>query len=218
MGYHGETNAKGERHGLGQFTFPPGACFTYTGQWVHGYMQGPGVLRVNGPACNSYSTIECHFTASGEINGHGTRTWYESDIPVKVYRGEFRCGESDGSGELYSQTESYLGEFSRNAFHGRGKRRVSTTKVDDVTAWENENVECITLEGEWRNHKLHGQGKEVNPDGHIFVGTFSDGLRCQGEGQWSGGGCYSGTWNGYMRHGTGEYKCAQSGITYAGQW
>lgn len=218
MSYHGKTNAKGERHGLGQFTFPPGACFTYTGQWAQGHMQGPGVLRVNGPASNSYSTIDCQFAESGEINGYGTRTWYESDVPVKVYRGEFRGGESDGSGQIYSRTESYVGEFARNAFHGHGTRRVATTKVDDITAWENGKVDCIILEGAWRNHKLHGPGKEINPNGNTFVGTFSDGLRCQGEGRWSGGGYYSGNWHGYMRHGTGEYICAQSGIKYVGQW
>ncbi|KAJ8609120.1 hypothetical protein CTAYLR_006065 [Chrysophaeum taylorii] len=214
-GYRGRTNSRGERHGDGCYTFP-GGTFVYSGEWQHGHMEGRGSLTVFGPL-DTHSTIEGEFEG-GEIRGQGTRTWYEQGIPVKQYRGEFDLGEASGKGEFMSATEHYAGGFLANLYEGQGTKMIGDVGASFMSAWYGGDIECARLDGEWRRNKLHGRGSEKRPDGHSFNGTFVDGVRRQGDATWLGGAVYSGEWDGEDRNGRGEYRCAQSGVCYHGNW
>lgn len=216
MVYTGETNARGERHGNGSCTFD-GACFHYQGEWVRGLMHGSGTFRVEGSS-SQHSVIEGKVFEAGEINGHGSRTWFVNDRAVKRYDGEFRCGEARGRGSLYSSSECYDGEFAGNTYDGQGVKRLSSVGDDFVTDWQAKGDDCHRLEGAWRRGRLDGPGREVRPDGHTFSGSFEAGRRQHGEATWSDGSSYVGEWNGDQRHGQGEYFEARSGVRYVGLW
>jgi hypothetical protein len=78
----------------------------------------------------------------------------------------------------------------------------------------------MAYEGEWRDSKMHGQGKITfpPPDGGVYEGEFRDNHRHgKGKRTFAGGGWYEGEWCNDKRHGQGTYVHC-NGEARTGEW
>lgn len=105
--------------------------------------------------------------------------------------------------KLLSNGDLYLGGFSGNAPHGRGKY-----------LW----TDGCMYEGDWRRGKATGKGKFSWPSGATFEGEFKAG-RMEGFGTFIGadGDTYRGSWIADRKHGFG-CKSYVNGDFYEGEW
>jgi hypothetical protein len=177
----------------------PDCFYKYSGNWNNGVKDGKGVFTLR-----DYSVYEGDFL-NGEITGSGTRTYADGT----VYVGGWLDGEKAGYGvETASDGQVYKGTWAGNRREGKG-----------LVTWK--NGDC--MEGVFSNHKMNGEGRRVK-DGCEYEGGFVDGTPDgQGQGTYrdkEGGtlGAYSGSWQQGQRSGQGEFRDANAGIVYAGEF
>lgn len=105
--------------------------------------------------------------------------------------------------KLLQNGDLYVGGFSRNVPHGRGKY-----------LW----ADGCMYEGEWRRGRASGKGKFSWTSGATFEGEFKGG-RMEGFGTFIGadGDSYCGSWIADQKHG-GGCKSFVNGDFYEGQW
>ncbi|XP_040885363.1 radial spoke head 10 homolog B [Toxotes jaculatrix] len=128
---------------------------------------------------------------------------------------------------------------------GRDKRKLlsdSGTLDDTYELPALFNLIIQRYEGETSEGQFHGEGVACFEGGHLYKGMFTKGLldghgvfTCTGglkyEGEfvcskpmgqgsitWPNGSSYKGDVYQGIRHGTGTYNCAKSGVLYRGQW
>ena len=77
----------------------------------------------------------------------------------------------------------------------------------------------VVYEGEWRDGKLHGQGKLTSLSGEVvYEGECQDGKRHgQGKQTYADGAVYEGEWKDDKRHGQGK-ETYPDGFFYEGEW
>jgi hypothetical protein len=73
-------------------------------------------------------------------------------------------------------------------------------------------------EGEWKDGKQHGQGKNTFPSGNVYEGEWK-GDKKHGQGKYTGsnGFVYEGEWKGDKKHGQGKVTDSD-GDVYEGEW
>ncbi len=196
--YHGEVNARGEKHGRGRMVENDGIVLV--GEWKNDKMNGKGKMIYP-----SGAVYEGDFK-DDLFHGHGVY-----NAPTKfgriAYEGEFANHKRDGMGVLTTT-------------NARGHGTMSGEFKDDVSVKCNGKL-CrgrdIIEEGDFENDKLI-RGKITWPDGGVSVGTYNK------EGEQDGVGTYVG--RGFEYH--GEYQNGKlngvgmltypSGAVYDGQF
>lgn len=110
-----------------------------------------------------------------------------------------------GHGELtFPDKTSYIGAFTNNLFHGKGKFYSNAGK--------------LIFDGNWENASMK-HGTYYFDDDSAYRGSFNSNGQFNGNGtlQCSSRCCsYSGNWSNDKREGTGEMKTSE--FSYKGQW
>ena len=107
LGYAGEYNEHGERHGWGSWTTEMG---TYYGYFEHNAITSGSFTAANG------DKYEGSFRGN-TFHGYGTATFANGNS----YAGEYENGMMHGQGELRAAKGGrYVGSFRSNVFHGLG--------------------------------------------------------------------------------------------------
>lgn len=129
----------------------PGGNSRYKGEWKNGLPNGKGIKETFDTDTTQYSIIEGNFV-DGFADGYCTQT--------------FRI-----TWNWEKTTPYYMGEFSRNEYHGFGEYHYGDYSYH---------------KGEWRNHKMNGHGAYYSDImGKTWVGTFYDDKK--GAGRWVSG-------------------------------
>ena len=175
---------------------------SYNGMWKRG----------RPVQCNA--TI--HYTWGGIYNGeamHG-RAHGEGKLTKNgyvLYEGEFHNGMMHGSGIEISRLDDgtrvsrYEGEFKENKKYGHG---VLTMENCNGVFGEKNKPTAFTLECEWRDGVIHGDGKMTYHDGATYTGGFTETLKRHGRGMFCsahGTVKYFGEYRNNMKHGRGVY-------------
>lgn len=129
----------------------PGGNSRYKGEWKNGLPNGKGIKETFDTDTTQYSILDGNFV-DGFADGYGTQT--------------FRI-----TWNWEKTTPYYMGEFSRNEYHGFGEYHYGDYSYH---------------KGEWRNHKMNGHGAYYSDImGKTWVGTFYDDKK--GAGRWVSG-------------------------------
>jgi hypothetical protein len=124
----------------------PGGKSRYKGEWKNGLPNGKGIKETFDTDTTQYSIIEGNFV-DGFADGYCTQT--------------FRI-----TWNWEKTTPYYMGEFSRNEYHGFGEYHYGDYSYN---------------KGEWRNHKMNGHGAYYSDIlGKTWVGTFCDDKKVSG--------------------------------------
>jgi hypothetical protein len=147
VGYEGEINEEGERHGRGIYTYANGE--KYIGEWEHGKKQGCGFFQhsngdtydgefhqdnAQGLCTLRYATGDSYFGElhHGKRSGHGLLEFKNGDLYEGEFRRDVRCGEGVMK---YATGEVYAGQFRHDARHGFGVLSNAAAKVVYHGAW-----------------------------------------------------------------------------------
>lgn len=127
----------------------PGGRSRYKGEWKNGLPNGKGIKETFDTDTTQYSILDGNFV-DGFAYGYGTQTFQITWEKTTPY---------------------YMGEFSRNEYHGFGEYHYGDYSYH---------------KGEWRNHKMNGQGAYYSDIlGKTWVGTFYNDKK--GAGKWVSG-------------------------------
>jgi hypothetical protein len=137
----------------------------------------------------------------GKKCGKGVETWYDES----VYQGTFQDDKRDGFGQFHwgDQDGFYIGEWSRDLRHGKGKQKFPNGS---------------TYDGEWSKDVIHGHGILIEKDGTKYEGEFKDGKK-HGEGReaWTNGKSYQGSFINGLQQGKGVLNF-DDGRRYTGEF
>ncbi len=174
--YHGEVNARGEKHGKGRMVEHDG--FVSEGDWKN-----------------------------DKMNGNGKMIDPDGDV---VYDGEFKDDLFHGHGVYNSSCEfgdiTYEGEFANGKMHGTGVLTTTGVMGQGTMRGEFKNdvpVKCsgkrclgrhVTEEGDFENDKLK-RGTRVHKKGMVEEGYYENGILIRGKTTWPDGGVSVGTYN-----------------------
>lgn len=191
VGYCGERNFKGQRHGKGIELFQNGNKFD--GQWVDGKMQSGLLTFTNG---NIY---EGDFM-DNQFYGTGKLTYTNGNI----YEGQWKI-QQEGQGRLIFKNGNIFEGIFENGKYNKGK--LTYAKTGDVYEGE------FDVQG-----RLNGQGKFLYEKGDVYEGTFKDDkIHGTGRYQFKNGDDYNGDWKDGKIHGTGHFQY-KNGDDYNGDW
>jgi hypothetical protein len=159
VGYDGEMNEDGERHGKGIYTYPNGEKYIGKGQLV--------TLLV-GTSCGNVVThlriSVCKILLKGDWE-HGRRhgCGYFQHSNGDVYSGEFHQDKERGLCTLrYANGDSFFGELHHGKKIGHG-----------LVQYRNGDL----YEGEFSRDMRHGEGVFKFIDGSVYAGKFKDDQR-----------------------------------------
>jgi hypothetical protein len=111
--YSGPRNARGERHGQGDWSHPDGR--RYVGEWRDGKRHGRGKM------CYADGSFYEGGFDSGLRHGQG---WLVDPNSQPVYEGEWRHGKMHGLGQMWVrtgfETATYEGDFGDGKANGAG--------------------------------------------------------------------------------------------------
>ena len=123
-----------------------------------------------------------------------------------VYQGNFRNDLFDGYGEYISKVYNYYGYYSRGKKCGKGK--------------EINLIKYTEYEGDFKDDKKNGFGKEKSSDGTIYIGEFKDNQK-HGQGTLILNGIKNWKYKGEFKNdkisGKGKFKWNEEKI-YIGEW
>ena len=136
------------------------------------------------------------FVAADEENLHTGDAW---GTPINAYA---RLAFAKGlHARLGAGADSVLAHLREELLC---EQIVSTT----VRA-ERQNTHEETYEGEWKDGRQHGQGKETDADGDTYEGEWKDGkTHGQGKETHADGETYEGEWRDGVPHGQGKLTFA----------
>ena len=158
-------------------------------------------------------------------------------VQTGSYSGGWAADLWDGEGRHdVKGGELYVGGFAGGQRHGYGALWVplvvspqpsashcgSTTTHTSSTASGSNALGAArrkVYEGDWVGGVQHGQGVSFHPDGSVYEGGFSCGMK-QGHGKMTyaaDGSVYEGGWTAGVREGTGRLTLP-NGDSYAGSW
>lgn len=177
----------------------------YVGYFVDGMFHGPAVMVLRD--CTYFRGI----WAKGVLSGIGKCIWPDGrtykgnwvknlqegygeeywDDGKSYYKGSFKGGRREGTGQLYlfSEAIKYEGSFVNNMFNGLG-----------TFTW-GDGKKYI---GEFKNDLMHGRGDFTWPDGRKYSGDYKSGKK-DGHGvfTWTDGRRYEGGWRRGLQSGPG---------------
>ena len=224
--YDGEMR-DGLFHGQGQLQYLEGG--RYQGRFVDGLFDGEGSLFYfngdvyHGQFSRGQLTGKGRYTTSdgdsyeGDFHqGKASGTLrVESERNAYTYQGQMQNWQFSGKGVFTRESETYIGEFAKGYYHGKGHLRYendgeyagqfvdgefngngvykingyvySGQFVDGVFKGYGrlETPDSGTYEGQFDNWSLHGKGKFTDPQGNVVLGDFDQGY-ASGAGQYIG--------------------------------
>ncbi|TMW59930.1 hypothetical protein Poli38472_004999 [Pythium oligandrum] len=209
----------GIRHGQGAIVFTNGD--RYEGGFQQGFRHGHGIFMSE----RGTRVYDGEWRRS-ERSGTGKERWATTG---DRYEGEYLKDRFHGKGVLVtgSSGSRYEGEFMNGRRHGYGRMEFGQQsasrglgdKTDTVGAVlsmgmsKRSNATNSTIatrsavyEGQWRDGRMHGEGKYTRIDGGFYEGTWVDGL-AHGIGKEVSmvtGEVYEGNWKKGQRHGEGS--------------
>lgn len=152
VGYTGEKDAEGRRHGKGRMIYPDGGV--YEGDWKNGVMEGKGKYIF------TYGDIYEGDFRNNVIEGTGKYIYGNGEI----YEGDYKNNVMEGKGKFISANgDIYEGGYKNGRFDGHGK---TTFKNGDI------------YEGSFKQDMEHGQGRLSDRNGRIiYDGLWNMGKR-----------------------------------------
>jgi len=169
VGYEGERNEDGNKHGTGKYTYDSGDV--YDGGWKDGNKHGTGKYTY------SNGTVYDGDWKDGNKHGTGKITYASGD----VYDGDWKDNYMCGTGKCtYASGSVYEGGWRDDKKHGMGKRTYDSGDV---------------YEGSWKDNHMHGRGKYIYANDDVYDGDWKDGNR-HGTGYhtFANGDVYDGDW------------------------
>ncbi|KAJ0407485.1 hypothetical protein ATCC90586_008960 [Pythium insidiosum] len=208
----------GLREGRGVLAFANGD--KYDGEFRRGFREGHGVFTSE----RGTRVYDGDWRRS-QRHGRGKERWLVSG---DRYDGEYQDDAFHGRGVWARGSGStYDGEFKNGRRHGRGRMTfVQPSQRNDKTSNSSNNKDALATvalrrasqppqdasqpavavyDGEWRDGRMHGQGRYTRPDGSFYEGTWVDG-QSHGFGREvnaATGEVFEGTWRQGQRHGDG---------------
>jgi hypothetical protein len=196
--YHGEVNAKGEKHGKGRMVEQDG--YKYEGDWKNDKRDGDGkMIDPDGALVYEGEFKDDLFHGAGVYNKH-------TEVGCITYRGAFANNKRHGMG--YLTTTNAMG---RGTTYGEFKDDVPVKYIGK------RYLGNIMQEGDFENDKLI-RGKTTLPDGMVEEGDFENGfILIRGKTTWPDGSVYVGTYNKKgEQDGVGTY--VGNGFKYHGEY
>ncbi|KAH3766614.1 2-isopropylmalate synthase [Pelomyxa schiedti] len=136
-------------------------------------------------------------------NYHGLGTWLSRETG-DIYSGQFDQGNWSGTGRILFGDNSqgggsYVGEFQKDKFHGKG-----------IRLWANGD----RYEGQWKDGKEHGEGmKRWCRDGSSFSGLWEMGVPKKGTRKWPNGDQFEGIFTLSSQCGVRDgWECCGEGV------
>ena len=196
--YKGELSLDGKFNGYGELYFKNGKKLE--GKFVNGKLNGYGRL-INLFGINCY---EGNFKDNQLLDGKGKIIKINEDGNIIIYKGDIKNMKKEGKGIEKNKDYTYLGSFSDDLRHGKGK------------IIYNEGEEYY--EGEFKNGKMTGYGFYKWSNNNTYKGQFLDGnLHGKGVFKWQDGNEYEGDYVNNIREGEGEYRW-KNGKKYKGPY
>jgi hypothetical protein len=196
--YKGELSLDGKFNGYGELYFKNGKKLE--GKFVNGKLNGYGRL-INLFGINCY---EGNFKDNQLLDGKGKIIKIEDNGEKTIYEGDIKNMKKEGKGIEKNKDYTYLGSFSDDLRHGKGK------------IIYNEGEEYY--EGEFKNGKMTGYGFYKWSNNNTYKGQFLDGnLHGKGVFKWQDGNEYEGDYVNNIREGEGEYRW-KNGKKYKGPY
>lgn len=174
----------------------------YQGQFENGVRHGIGRMEFEAPKPSSPGSMK-HRKATVSV---GVKPLPSSRLEPHYLECEWKDGKRNGKGTVHIEAHvRYEGDFHEDEADGNGK----------LIRWF-QGGESDIFEGEFRRGAVHGTANYWGPDGTVYCGQFSNGLR-QGNGELHvRGTSYSGEFHQGARHGTGRYRSPK--VTYSGMY
>ena len=163
----------GLEHGYGVQKWNDGSII-YTGEWSNGKKWGKGFARLNEYSGNTLmtsdvvATCDCEWRNGEIING--VLTYLESG---NVFEGSFEDRQPSKGKVTFKNGDIYKGEYIHWNLTGLGSLFLRIIiKANGVGTLE--KADGTISEGTFKNGKLDGKGKKLNPDMSIQDGYFYD--------------------------------------------
>ena len=148
-----------------------------------------------------------YFTEMDHSDGSVGANFYEGQIRVNYNVEKSKTNipsiyldpKKDGYGRLVYLTSINLAD---------------TSHMDDILGQQDESrlQNCIIMEGQWKNGKLHGFGRTFDQNGGCYRGQYVDGMRSgPGAFYWTNGDIFDGEYKNNMQNGIGIFYCAEMG-------
>ena len=131
-----------------------------------------------------------HGKKNGKIKKYSYK-FYDKNDKKLIFEGEYKNGLRDGKGKEYYENGKlkFEGEFlNGNVLNGKGYNIKGELDYEIINGngyikEYDEKRNYLIYEGEYKNMKRNGKGKEYNYDGKIiFEGEYLDGKRWNGKG------------------------------------
>ena len=196
--YKGELSLDGKFNGYGELYYKNGKKLE--GKFENGKLNGYGRL-INLFGINCY---EGYFKDNQLLDGKGKIIKIEDNGDKIIYEGDIKNMKKEGKGIEKNKDYTYLGSFSDDLRHGKGK----------IIFNEGEEY----YEGEFTNGKMTGYGFYKWSNNNTYKGQFLDGnLHGKGIFKWNDGNEYEGDYVNNIKEGQGEYRC-KNGKKYKGPY
>jgi hypothetical protein len=196
--YKGELSLDGKFNGYGELFFKNGKKLE--GKFENGKLNGYGRL-INLFGINCY---EGNFKDNQLLDGKGKIIKIEDNGDKIIYEGDIKNMKKEGKGIEKNKDYTYLGSFSDDLRHGKGK----------IIFNDGEEY----YEGDFTNGKMTGYGFYKWSNNNTYKGQFLDGkLHGKGIFKWSDGNEYEGDYVNNIKEGQGEYR-SKNGKIYKGPY
>ena len=235
LGYAGERNATGQRHGKGTELFQNGNIFI--GDWENGKMCGQGTLKysngnvyegdwkenkMHGQGTLKYSNGNIYVGSfiENQMNGPGVLTFSNGNI----VEANFENGKYYRGTLTFKNGRVYNGEFSSDGkMNGQGELKFDTDDIFEGTFLDDKihspgKLICknTVYIGELKDGKKHGSGELLFPNNDQYSGNFVEGkMHGNGVYKYVNGDEYNGEWKNDRKDGVGTLKYS-SGDIYVG--
>ena len=196
--YKGELDIDGHFNGYGELYYKSGK--KYEGKFTNGKLNGYGrLIDLFGIVC--YEGI---FKDNHLLDGKGKIININENGDKIIYEGDIKNMKKEGKGIEKNKEYTYLGSFSDNLKHGKGK--IIYDNGDQF------------YEGDFTNGKLTGKGFYQWGNKCTYEGDFLDGqMHGKGIYKWPDGNEYEGDYLNNIKEGFGEYRF-KNGKKYKGPY
>ena len=196
--YKGELSLDGKFNGYGELFYKNGKKLE--GKFENGKLNGYGRL-INLFGINCY---EGNFKDNQLLDGKGKIIKIEDNGDKIIYEGDIKNMKKEGKGIEKNKDYTYLGSFSDDLRHGKGK----------IIFNDGEEY----YEGDFTNGKMTGYGFYKWSNNNTYKGQFLDGkLHGKGIFKWQDGNEYEGDYVNNIKEGQGEYR-SKNGKIYKGPY
>ena len=205
--YKGELNIFGLPDGYGELYLKNGK--KYEGKFIDGKLNGYGrLIDLFGIIC-----YEGTFKDNQLLDGKAKIIKFEENGEKTLYEGNIKNMKKEGEGIEKNNSYTYMGSFSDDLKHGKGK--IMYGEGDEYYEGDFENGKLTgngfyqwsnkcTYEGEFLDGQMHGKGLYKWPDGDEYEGEYVNNIKeGNGEFRWKSGKRYKGQVKGGKPHGNG---------------